>query len=117
MTQRIGALVRRARARRGLTQEELAGRVGLAVQSLCRIERGRALPSVSTLAALVRELGLPVGPLFGRPEAGGGRREELEGELALLAAELGELGLEIAVAQVRVLAERLEGRPARDGEP
>ena len=115
MKQRIGLLVREARARRCISQEELAGRVHIAVQSLSRIERGRALPSVPTLAALARELDVPVRIFFGDADAErGGRREELETELALVASDLGEQGLEIALAQVKILAEHF-GRRSKGG--
>ena len=116
MKQRIGLLVREARARRRMSQEELAGRVHIAVQSLSRIERGRALPSVPTLAGLARELDLPVHIFFGDADGRkrcGRREEELEAELALVASELSEQGLEIALAQAKILAEHLGRRRKR----
>ena len=58
-TRRFGANVRAARLARGWTQEDLAGRTGLAVVQISRIERGvrevRLTTLVRVLAALETE--------------------------------------------------------------
>ncbi|MCI0460834.1 MAG: helix-turn-helix domain-containing protein [Gemmataceae bacterium] len=41
----------------GLTQRELAKRAGIRVETLCRIETGKHLPSVRTLQKIERALG------------------------------------------------------------
>lgn len=51
-------MVREARRRAGLTQEELARRVGTTQSAIARIERGRTAPSLERLRELVRACGL-----------------------------------------------------------
>jgi transcriptional regulator with XRE-family HTH domain len=55
----IAANVRRARLRRGLTQETLAERAGQDLSYLQRVERGATNLSVGVLLALARALGVP----------------------------------------------------------
>jgi transcriptional regulator with XRE-family HTH domain len=50
--------LRRARHRAGLTQAELARRVGTHQSAIARWERGSARPSLETLRELVRACGL-----------------------------------------------------------
>jgi len=49
----------------GLTQEQLAERVGMRAASICAIERGRAKPQRRTAIALGRALDLAPSELFG----------------------------------------------------
>ena len=67
MAEQNGAMVRRARTARGLTQDELARRAGLSRQALGAIESGAYQPGVGAALALARELGHSVEALFGRP--------------------------------------------------
>ncbi len=83
---RLGAVVRRARLRCGLSQEALAERAGLSVQHLQRIENARShgSPNVTlrTMEKLAVGFGAPKGAvvalfewlvgLAGAPQAGGG---------------------------------------------
>jgi transcriptional regulator with XRE-family HTH domain len=71
LAERLGAEARRARLAQRLTQADVAERVDLSVEFYARLERGHALPSVPTLAALVRVLGLSADAVLG-PEASGG---------------------------------------------
>jgi putative molybdopterin biosynthesis protein len=64
---RIETTLRRARAARGLTQDELARRAGLSRQALGAIESGAYQPGVGAALALARELGHSVEALFGTP--------------------------------------------------
>ncbi len=64
-TTAIGARLRKARLRAGLTLEEVAGAVGLTAGHLSRLERGSKLPSVGALLALARGLGTTSGVLMG----------------------------------------------------
>jgi transcriptional regulator with XRE-family HTH domain len=106
LKRQIGQGIARARASRGLTQEDLADRLGRSVEAISNLERGRSFPSVKTLAALVTELGVSVPALFGvavledTPRA----RQEIRG--CRLLAQLNDEFLEIAVAQLAVLAKR-----------
>ncbi|RKH34913.1 XRE family transcriptional regulator [Corallococcus praedator] len=61
----IGDAARAARTRLGLTQAEVALRVGLASAVYSRMERGRILPSVSTLQRLCAALGASPDELMG----------------------------------------------------
>ena len=54
--ERFGANVRAARLKRGLTQEELAERSGLAPVQVSRIERGKREVRLTTIIRLVRAL-------------------------------------------------------------
>ncbi len=55
----LGALLRRYRGQRQLTQEQLAERAGLSVGAISRLERGvRRAPRVQTLYLLGDALGL-----------------------------------------------------------
>ena len=56
-----GDLLREARLRAGLTQAELAERVGTARSQISRYERGEVLPSLETLRRLIRACGLELG--------------------------------------------------------
>ena len=60
----IGASLRAQRELRGLTLREVARRIGVSASLISQIERDKVNPSVSTLYALVRELGLSMGDLF-----------------------------------------------------
>ncbi|GAC1327210.1 MAG: hypothetical protein NVSMB22_18640 [Chloroflexota bacterium] len=58
-TRTFGALLRRYRAERGLTQEELAERAGLSVRGISDLERGvNRVPYQSTIARLIEALTL-----------------------------------------------------------
>jgi transcriptional regulator with XRE-family HTH domain len=52
-----GRMLRYARSRAQLTQRELAGRSGIAQESIARIERGRVDPRVGTLDRLLEACG------------------------------------------------------------
>ena len=60
----IGRRLRTQREERGLTLREVARRIGVSASLISQIERDKVNPSVSTLYALVRELGLTMGDLF-----------------------------------------------------
>jgi transcriptional regulator with XRE-family HTH domain len=70
----IGARLRERREQAGLSLRDLAGRIGVSASLISQIERDKVNPSVSTLWALVRELGFTMGELFAVdvPEPAGG---------------------------------------------
>lgn len=71
----IGERLRLERKRRGVSQRQLAERVGLSPSLISQIETGRSKPSVSTLYAIVTELGISLDRLFsasGEAGAAGG---------------------------------------------
>ena len=55
---RSATLIQQARRRAGLTQAELAGRVGTTQSAVARWERGASRPTVERLQALVEACGL-----------------------------------------------------------
>ena len=78
----IGARLRELRTERGISMSELARRAGVGKGSLSEIESGRRNPTVETLYAICRPLGVPLTALLGgRPgvdsESEGGMRTVL----------------------------------------
>ncbi|HVV57207.1 MAG TPA: helix-turn-helix domain-containing protein, partial [Gaiellaceae bacterium] len=66
----VGSRLREERERRGISLRELARRVGVSPSLVSQIELDRVNPSVSTLYALVTELGMTMSDVFGdTPEA------------------------------------------------
>jgi transcriptional regulator with XRE-family HTH domain len=61
----MGAVAREARKKAGLTQEEVAGRIGLVTEVYGRFERGDMLPSVPTLVRLCHVLHLDANEVLG----------------------------------------------------
>jgi len=61
----IGTRLREERDRIGISQRELARRIGLSASMISQIESGQSKPSVSTLYAIVTELGVSVDEIFG----------------------------------------------------
>jgi DNA-binding XRE family transcriptional regulator/quercetin dioxygenase-like cupin family protein len=59
--ERVGALLREARRTRGLSQAELARRIGISPSALSQAERGAAGLSGATLTRAWTELGMPFG--------------------------------------------------------
>ena len=63
--QRFGKQLQRLRARRGLTQEQLAVTAGLSRTFLTRLELGQHDPSLGTLVRLAKALRVSVAELLG----------------------------------------------------
>jgi transcriptional regulator with XRE-family HTH domain len=64
----IGGRLREEREKRGMSLRELARRVGVSPSLVSQIELDRVNPSVSTLYALVTELGMTMSDVFGDGE-------------------------------------------------
>jgi len=62
---KVGNRLRQERERRGMSLRELARRVGVSPSLVSQIELDRVNPSVSTLYALVSELGMTMSDVFG----------------------------------------------------
>ena len=76
----IGTRLREERERVRISQRELARRIGLSASLISQIESGQSKPSVSTLYAIVTELGVSVDDVFrgnGHAGAGHGANEDL----------------------------------------
>jgi transcriptional regulator with XRE-family HTH domain len=63
----VGPRLRAHREERGLSLRELARRLGVSPSAISQIETGKSRPSVSTLYAIVSELGMSLDELFGAP--------------------------------------------------
>lgn len=61
----IGTNIRKARKKRGITQEELANVADISTQHLCRIENGVRTPSLETVHRITYALGTTADVLFG----------------------------------------------------
>ena len=76
---RLGQRVADLRRRAELTQAQLAERLGVAVETISRLERGTVIPSLSRLALLAEALSVPLTDLFTQPR---GARQKAEDRLA-----------------------------------
>ncbi|PRI10967.1 helix-turn-helix domain-containing protein [Leucobacter massiliensis] len=63
-----GPRLRAARQERGWTLDELAGRAGMSVSTLSRLESGKRQASLELLLPLTRQLGIRVDDLLDSPE-------------------------------------------------
>ena len=76
----IGNVVREIRARRGMSQVELAEASGLTRMSIFRIETGRQDPALGTVERLAKALGVSMLTLVRRAlEDGGGKGRKMRG--------------------------------------
>lgn len=60
----IGVRIAEIRARKGMTQEKLAGKMGIGPKYLSSIERGKENPTLDTLISLSKALGVDLGEIF-----------------------------------------------------
>lgn len=60
----VGARVRQARVRQGLTLREVAAKAGITTSALSQLERNHFNPTLSTLKALANALHITIGSLF-----------------------------------------------------
>lgn len=82
--ERLARSIRAARKARGLTQQELADRLGIDQGHISRVERGQKGATIDVISAIAAELGVSVAYLFG--EGGAGRESQgLEEEAVMLA--------------------------------
>lgn len=68
MAEDVGPQLRARREAEHLSLRELARRLGISPSALSQIETGKSRPSVSTLYAIVTELGMSLDQLFGREQ-------------------------------------------------
>jgi transcriptional regulator with XRE-family HTH domain len=64
----VWALIREARRRAGLTQAELATRVGTSQPAIARYERARAMPDLDTLHRIVEACGFELRLELAQPD-------------------------------------------------
>jgi transcriptional regulator with XRE-family HTH domain len=104
----VGPHIRARREELRLSLRELARRVGVSASLVSQIERGKINPSVSTLYALVSELGLTMQDVFD-PATGTGDRSAALGGPVTRPGERASLQLATGVAWERLTAEPAVG--------
>ena len=62
--QMIGARIAEIRSKKGMTQEHLAGEMGISSKYLSSIERGKENPTLKTLIILSESLKVDLGEIF-----------------------------------------------------
>jgi transcriptional regulator with XRE-family HTH domain len=78
-TANLGALIRARRHELGLTQAELAARIGKSPSYISALESGSTAPSLTTLRHIAYALGTVVGHFFEPPAGANGRLEPAPG--------------------------------------
>lgn len=68
--EKIGKLIMTARKEAGLTQEQLAERIGVSVQAVSKWENGKNLPDIENLVCIAEITNTPYSVLLGRGEDG-----------------------------------------------
>jgi len=113
---RIGSVARAARERMGISQQELADRVGRDVDSISLIERGRTLPPLKTLLALVDALDVPLAdfvPPSDRATTKSRKRVAVEAQIVDLVRQLPDSKLELVRDQILLIARHDDGSRKR----
>lgn len=102
----IGARIGTLRRRRGLTQKELAKRIGRSVNAVSALERGRNKPTYDILRALAGTLGVSMRDFFAPAggDADSPRQAALCSEMLDTARTLPPAELELTVRIVAVVA-------------
>jgi transcriptional regulator with XRE-family HTH domain len=83
--QRLGQKVTIYRNRAGLTQVQLAKKLRVAPETVNRLERGKALPSIATVEKVARALDIDLSELFRFRERAPERSEAVDRLLATVA--------------------------------
>ena len=102
LRRRFGAHLKDVRTTRQLTQDQLAERGGLSVDTVRRIERGAVSPSLDTLAKLAKGLGMSMTAMFGYFETG---QRDFVSEITVLLAERPARDVTLAYDVVRAVLE------------
>lgn len=104
---RVGLRVRAARKERGLSQSELAAKLDRSVDAVSAIERGISLPNLDTLESLARVLDVPLRDFFDFDQQGDSpKQEKAIAELLMLARQMSDRQLSLAVDLVRMVKDR-----------
>ena len=105
----IGRNIAEIRNYRGLTQEQLAHRIGVSADALASLERGARCPRFRTLLVLSRELDVPLRDLMedqGNLAGASNDRARLVVQGRTLLHDLSDEFLAVAVEQLSALAKR-----------
>jgi transcriptional regulator with XRE-family HTH domain len=109
----IGDRLRDERVRAGISQRELARRLGLSPSLISQLESGQSRPSVGTLYAIVTELGVSLDRVIKGPElaetAAPGETTRVEGAPVLHPGERAAIDLDSGVRWEELAAEHEDG--------
>lgn len=101
----IGLWIRTIRKRRGLTQGQLAARIGCLPNTVSGLERGRNVPTIGTLRRIAGALGVPMRDFFApAQQADPAKHDALCTALLDTARTLPLADLQLAVRIVAVVA-------------
>ena len=100
----VGQAIARQRGRSGLTQEEVAERLGVGNEAVSRIERGIVMPNIERLVELASIFGCEAADLLTEASM---RPEDQARRIYDLLSTLGSADRELIIGLVEGLAERL----------
>ncbi|WP_350616247.1 helix-turn-helix transcriptional regulator [Pseudomonas sp. HY7a-MNA-CIBAN-0227] len=100
----VGQAIARQRSRCGLTQEEVAERLGVGNEAVSRIERGIVIPNIERLFVLASIFGCETADFLSEASA---RPEDQSRRVYDLLSPLGSEDRRLIVGLVERLAERL----------
>lgn len=108
----IGRRVQSARKATGITQHDLAERIGRSVEAVSNIERGASLPPLDTLSAICIALEVDLTDLVATDEkTTSGKRAGIEMDMLLLLRDMNTREAETALEVVRTLHQRRSIKP------
>lgn len=109
-TETFAAAMRAARLKAGLSQEKLAAKAKISIDTVGNIERGDTEPSVEALVGIARALGLDVQKLIGKatddPPTKSVNRRRDEADAAIVAGTLSDKALSVWLDVGRMLGTR-----------
>ena len=111
LEEQVGAQVKHHRKLAGLTQAQLAERVGRQTGAITRIETGEAAPTFETLASLADALGVEIRDFFG--VGAHAVREDCGDPLVSIVAKLASLGAADLTAVDEMIGAALRIKKAR----
>ena len=101
INRQFGRAVREHRLALELTQRTVASRSGLPVETISRIEHARGNPTLSTMEAIARALGVELHELLRAPSSKAGPLEALVAQLTAQPREIQARALSIVRALLR----------------
>jgi transcriptional regulator with XRE-family HTH domain len=106
LKQTIGARVKSARRRAGMSQEQVAAKIRRTPESISNIERGQQLPGIDTLVDLATVLNIPVMELLktsGEQRRVSAERAENEARILDMVSTFSDRAVAIAAEQLGAL--------------
>lgn len=103
----LAGRLRSFRKQAGLTQAELAEKIGRTDEAISNIERGKSLPSIETMVSIATALELPLRDFFPNASFDNSvsiKRLNKEAEMMALIRTLSNKELDIALIQIKALS-------------